>query len=181
MSHFYSKAVLACALLTVSSAAFAQSATSATYDNWTVRCSTREEEGKKLKGCQVDSTAFVKLQSGQTAPIMGLTLQRPDPTKPMRFHANVQLMSSIKEGVRIQGADGKDILVLNYEMCRQDLCETWAEVKDNQIQALKKLENMVVIYKGWTQQNGMQDVRMEVSLKGFNEAYDAMMKEISGK
>lgn len=183
MSHSLLRSSLVTTMVLVGSSVFAQNTTTttATYDNWTMRCSTRAEADKKMKTCQIDSTAFVKLQSGQTTPVLGMTLQRLDPAQPMKFHVNVQLMSLIQNGVKILGAEDKEILQLKYDLCRTDMCETSAEVQDAQIQELKKLNDKAfILYKAFGQQ-GAQDVRVEVSMKGFSAAYDAMLKEMPKK
>lgn len=180
MIRFIKIASFTTILASVATQVQAQNAMSATYDQWTVRCVTREEgENKtKVKGCSLDSTAVLKLQSGQTAPVLGMTLQWSDAKSPKRFHINVKPLGFIQSGVQVLDKDKKELLSLKYEICRPDWCETVTDIDDAKIQALKKAgETVTISYRGLTAQ-GAQDFPFSISMKGFSEAYDVMQKEM---
>ena len=174
--NLYAAAVLFGGSLAVSaSPALAQTATSATYDSWTARCSTRTDQGKSVKGCEIISSVMVQLQNGQTGVAAVMALGRSEAGKPLKLVVQVPVMSWIPNGVKLQDKDGKEIAKLDYTFCRNDLCEASVDFTDAQAQALKKQgDSVFALYRN----AGQQDVRVEVSLKGYAGALDALTKEL---
>ncbi|MDR1828254.1 MAG: invasion associated locus B family protein [Methylobacteriaceae bacterium] len=146
---------------------------------WFLRCTTRVDDGKTFKNCQIDFTKTAKQNDGREIPYLGVIVQRFDPTKPLKIRANVPLMSIIPAGVKVQDKDKKDITVLSFDMCRGDMCETSADLTDAQVKNLLKItDNMNVTFRAFGQEGKLQDITSEIPMKGFAEAYAAMMKEM---
>lgn len=158
--------------------AFAQqTATSNTaFDSWVMSCSSHAEKDKPTtKACEIRSTVVVQdKQSTQQGVAVVVAIGRILPEQKLQFVAQLPINSVLNIPVKITGKDDKAIVELTYAACQPQLCTATGSLTEAQISALRKAGDILfVVYRN---QAG-QDVKVEVSTKGFAAALDALVKE----
>jgi len=145
--------------------------TSATYGDWTLRCSRTAQGDKEVRVCEV-ALAF-QLQ-GQQAPFAQLAIGHAAAKDPM--HAtflvtpNVAFPSNVKLTV-----DDKDTqaIDLNWSTCIAAACRADGEFKDDQLKRWKALTAPARLqFKDSTG----RELTIPVSTKGLAQALDALAK-----
>ncbi|MDC7788864.1 invasion associated locus B family protein [Rhodoplanes sp. TEM] len=170
------KLVLAFALAAVLpvSAAQAQAAqpaqspqrTTATYDDWTVRCAVVDG----AKSCEMAQAMQIK---GQAQPVTQIAIGRLTKTDPIRIVFQVPINVWLPSGVKLAADDKDPGIVAGYRRCLPAACLAEAEIRDDVIRKLRALaDNGKLQFKDGAQ----QDVAIPVSFKGFGQAYDAMLR-----
>jgi len=172
------------ATLAFSSASFAQTApapapratapagnapqsTTATYQDWIVRCETRE---KAPKVCEIAQGIQAQGQQGLVAQIALGRLTKNDP-----FRLVIQLPAGVwlPAGVSVQFDDKTAPLALPFTRCLQ-LCVADAELKPEQVNLLRArtTRGLIVFEDG-----ARNKVQLPLSFNGFAAALDASQKD----
>lgn len=162
-------APVALALLSLSATgAFAQTPqrTTATYEDWTVRC----EVVNAAKSCEMVQAMQIR---GQAQPVTQIAIGRPTKTEPLKVVFQVPINVWLPAGVKLVSDDKDPGIIGGYRRCLPGACIAEADLKDETIKRLRSLtENGKLQFKDGAQ----QDVAIPVSFKGFGQAYDAMLK-----
>jgi invasion protein IalB len=149
--------------------AVAQQKTTATYDDWTVRCSTGAGSPPQ-KSCDMEQLSYGQ---SKEQPFSRLAILRRDNGKQVSLVVQVPISVWLATGVRIE-IGGKDIgLPVSFTRCGPAGC--FAEIGlPDEIQ--KKFRDAAepgrILYKNAQQ----QDVVIPLSFKGFGPAFDALAK-----
>ena len=140
--------------------------TTATYQDWVVRCETKPGAPKV---CEAVQGVQVQGQQGLVAQIVFGRLKKEDP---------VRLIIELPRGVWLQGAvtvqtsDKAAPIALAYTRCLNG-CLAELELKNDQLNALKASEGPGIInFVDGTQRK----VQLPLSFKGFSAALDASLK-----
>jgi invasion protein IalB len=172
--------ILACALLAAASGrAAAQSPapahpapqqTTATYEDWIVRCETRQGPPPR-KSCEMVQFTQVK---GQPGVLTQIAIGQPVKGQPIKLVIQVPISVWLPTGVKLLANSKDPAITANYRWCVPTACMAFAEIKDDTIRKFKaaaapgKLEFKDVKQK---------DIALPVSFKGFSSAFDALSKE----
>lgn len=153
-------------LLLACGTASAQQRTSATYDDWTVRCEIRDQ----AKTCELAQT--IQLQ-GQANPIAQIAIGRVNKTDPVKVVVQVPINVWLPTGAKLASDDKDAGVAMTYKRCVAGTCFADADVKDETIKKWRALtENGKLVFKDASQ----QDIAIPVSFKGLGQAFDAMAK-----
>ena len=165
--------LLGLGLAVIAQRADAQQSTTATYEDWTVRCVTNAGPPPQ-KACDMEQVSH--LQSKEQ-PFSRLAIARPEKGKPFNLLVQVPVNVWLATGIRIEigGKDlGKDAsLSAPFARCGPAGC--FAEIglsAEVQKQFRTATEPGRILYKNAAQ----QDVAVPLSFKGFGQAFDALAK-----
>jgi invasion protein IalB len=149
------------------SAASAQQRTSATYDDWTVRCEMRDQN----KSCEM--VQLVQVQ-GQQAPIAQIAIGRLNKNEPLRIVFQLPINVWLPSGVKFVSDDKDPGVAGAFKRCVSNSCFADADIKEDNI---KKWRSLNEAGKLQFKDAGQQDINIPVSFKGLGQAYDAMQKQ----
>lgn len=140
--------------------------TTATYDDWTVRC----EVNDTVKSCEMAQAMQIK---GQAQPVTQIAIGRPAKNDPLKIVFQVPINVWLPSGLKLT-ADEKDSGIVGvYRRCLPGACIADAEIKEEVVRKLRALtENGKLQFKD----GGQQEIAIPVSFKGFGQAFDAMLK-----
>jgi invasion protein IalB len=169
--------IAACALFAGGVAgAFAQPApsapqqTTATYNDWIVRCETHAGPPPQ-KTCEM--VQFTKLQ-GQAGVLTQVAIGRPVRGQPLKIVIQVPIGVWLPAGVKLSSGAKDPVLSASYKRCLPAACFADVEIKDDTIKRFRAAsETGKLQFKDANQ----KDVALPVSFKGFSAAYDALAKE----
>jgi invasion protein IalB len=174
--------VVACALLAATPAAAQQPAppaspptstpqqTSATYDDWIVRCESRPGPPAQ-KACEM--VQFTQLK-GQPGVLTQIGIAKPVKGQPIRVAIQVPTSVWLPTGVRLQTSDKDEGILATFKYCVATACFGLIDVKDDVIRKWRAAsEPGKLVFKDANQ----RDIALPVSFKGFVTAYDALLKE----
>ncbi len=140
--------------------------TTATYQDWLVRCASPEGQPK---ACEVAQT--FQAQGGQGA-IAQIVLGRATKTDPMRLIVELPPGVRLPAGVTMQTSEKAAPLTLAFQTCPRS-CFAERELKPDQLLALRSASGPGVL----TFEDGSgHKVQLPVSFKGFAAALDASQK-----
>ncbi|WP_341991150.1 invasion associated locus B family protein [Azorhizobium sp. AG788] len=140
--------------------------TTATYQDWLVRCASPEGQPK---ACEVAQT--FQAQGGQGA-IAQIALGRATKTDPMRLIVELPPGVRLPAGVTVQTSEKASPLTLAFQTCPRS-CFAELELKPDQVQALRSASGPGVL----TFEDGSRrKVQLPVSFNGFAAALDASQK-----
>jgi invasion protein IalB len=166
MSVFRISLLVAFILTNLGPSAFAQApqSTTATYDDWVVRC----EKGGKGTVCEMTQTTQLKTNSQLVSVIAVGAANGNSPTKVVfQLAVNVWLQA----GVTLASSDGQIAIASNFTRCIPNGCFAETEVTQDVLQKLRTMKDQGSLrFKDANQ----KDAAIPVSFKGFNQAYDAM-------
>ncbi len=156
------------AMAAVANSAFAQTPqrTTATYDDWTVRC----EVNDAVRTCEMAQAMQIK---GQAQPVTQIAIGRQAKNDPMKIVFQVPINVWLPTGVKLVADDKDPGIVGTYRRCLPGACIADSELKDD---VVKKLRGLTENGKLQFRDGGLQDVAIPISFKGFGQAYDAMLK-----
>ena len=163
------RVVALCGAMFVANPAGAQAPqrTTASYDDWTVRCETQGNPAQK--SCEI--VQLVQLQ-GQL--LSQIAIGRPSKNEPLKIVFQVPLNVWLPEGVRLVYDPKEPPLAGIYKRCVTTSCFSDFDLKDDVLKKLRaRTEQGRLEFKDSTQ----KDVAIPVSFKGFAQAFDAMAKE----
>lgn len=158
-------------VLTSTAAVLAQTpqATTATYDNWTVRCDMTSTS----KNCEIAQSAQVQGQA-----VSQIAIGRPSKTDPLRIVIQVPINVWLPAGVQLVTDKDPDLVSATFKRCLGGGCFADADLKDDVVKKLRsQTENGRLSFKDAAQ----KDVALPVSFKGFAAAFDAATKQMLEK
>src|SRR5215831_149914 len=139
--------------------------TTATYDDWTLRC----DMTSTLKNCDLAQSTQMQ---GQAVSL--IVIGRPSKTEPLRIVFQVPINVWLPVGVRLTTDKGSDIVLATFKRCLGVGCFADAELKDD---VVKKLRNDSESGKLLFTDAAQKEVALPVSFKGFAVAFDALVKQ----
>jgi len=144
--------------------------TTATFEDWTVRCEMPAANPQQ-KSCEMVQTTQVP---GQPNPVTQIAIGRIAKGAPLKIVFQVPINVWLPGGVRLIYADKEQPLATTFQRCVPAGCFAEAELKDDLARKLRTLtENGKLEFKDANQ----RDASLPVSFKGFAGAYDTMTKE----
>jgi invasion protein IalB len=163
--------LLGLAIAAVAHRACAQQDTTATYENWTVRCATRPGPPPPQKSCAMEQ--FSHLQN-EGQPFSHVAIARPEKGKPVALVVQVPVNVWLAPGVRIE-IDGKDAgPSAPFTRCGPAGCFAEIALNDAAMQKFRAgTAPATIVFTNAAQ----QQVTIPLSFKGFNQAFDALAKE----
>ena len=167
MKHLAAIAVL----LTLSAAAAAQTPpqrTTATYEDWTVQCE-QQAGPPPQKLCEMVQTVQ---SQGQT--VSRVALGHATKAEPFKIVVQLPVNLWLPAGVRIQADDKDPGLTLGFKRCVPAGCFADIDIRDD---VVKRLRAATANWKITFKNSGQQDGAVPLSFKGFNQAFDVLLKE----
>jgi len=159
-----------CAGVLLLSPAVAQQRTTATYEDWTLRCETRTEPPNQ-KVCEIVQSTQMQ---GQGAVVTQIAIGRPSKGEPLKVLLQVPINVWLPTGVRLVYAEKEAPLNAIFKRCLPAACLADTDIKDDIVKKLRGLtENGKLEFKDAAQ----RDVAIPVSFKGFVQAFDNMSRE----
>jgi invasion protein IalB len=138
--------------------------TTATYDDWTVRCETRDT----TNSCEMSQSMQIK---GQSQPVSQIAIGRLNKTDPLKLVFQVPINVWIPDNVSLVVEEAATTIKANFTRCIPIGCFAEADLKDDMIAKLGKAT------KGGRLEfadAGRQKIAIPVSFKGFSAAYDGL-------
>jgi invasion protein IalB len=158
-------------LLSLAAAAVAQPApqrTTATYEDWIVQCE-QQPGPPPQKLCEMVQTVQ---SQGQT--VSRVALGHATKAEPFKIVVQLPVNLFLPAGVRIQADDKDPGLALAFKRCVPAGCFADIDIKDDTIKRLRAASaNWKITFKN----SGQQDASVLLSFKGFNQAFDVLLKE----
>lgn len=143
--------------------------TTATYEDWTVRCET--PPGAAQKTCEVFQA---QQQQGQTGPVSQIAIGRAGKSGPHKLVAQIPVNVWLATAPRLVLDDKQAPIALGFKRCVPGGCFADADIPDDLLRRLKgRAEPGRLEYKDAIQ----RDVGIPVSFKGFSQAIDALAKQ----
>jgi len=139
--------------------------TTATYDDWTLRC----DMTSTLKKCDLVQTTQAQ---GQAVSL--IAVGRPSKTEPLRIVFQVPINVWLPSGVRLATDKGSDLVAATFKRCLDGGCLADAELKEDVVKKLRsETENGKLLFKD----AGQKEMALPVSFRGFAVAFDALVKQ----
>lgn len=138
--------------------------TTATYDDWTVRCEAHDT----TSSCEMSQAMQIK---GQSQPVSQIAIGRLNKTDPLKLVFQVPINVWIPDNVSLVVEEANTTIKANFTRCIPIGCFAEADLKDDMIAKLGKVS------KGGRLEfadAGRQKIAIPVSFKGFTAAYDAL-------
>jgi invasion protein IalB len=148
--------------------------TTATYEDWIVRCETHAGPPPQ-KFCEMVQFTQVKGgQGGQGGIISQVAIGRPAKGQPVKLVIQLPIGVWLPTGIKLM-AGAKDAgLLTTFKRCLPQACFTDAEINADMIRKFRTTtEAGQIQFKDGNQ----KDASLPVSFKGFGTAYDALQKE----
>lgn len=143
--------------------------TTATYEDWTLRCEIQGSPAKKT--CEIAQSVNIQ---GQAQPLTQIALGRATKTDPHVVVMLVPINVWLPANARLVYDEKEPPVVAAYKRCTPAACFGDAELKDDVIRKMRaRTEAGRLEFKDATQ----RDVAIPVSFKGFGQAIDALAKE----
>jgi invasion protein IalB len=161
-------ALAAAMLIVAASNSFAQKPqrTTATYDDWIVRCETREA----TKVCEMTQSTQLK---GQSQPITQIAIGRQGKNGLPKIVFQVPVNVWLPAGVTLTTDDKQAEVSASFSRCVPAGCIAETDIQESGIAKLRgQKKNGKLGFKNANK----QDVAVPVSFKGFGDAYDGMQK-----
>jgi invasion protein IalB len=146
----------------------AQQSTSATYNDWVVRC--QRDAGASKKRCLMDQVTQVK---GKNEAFSRIALASPINGRPINLEVQFPVNVSFRSPVVIRTDDADPGVNAPFDHCLPAGCFAEFELND---EAIKKLRAADAIGKASFKDASGRDVAVPVSFKGFREAFDALAR-----
>jgi invasion protein IalB len=143
--------------------------TTATYEDWTVRCETRGTP--PAKSCEMVQAVTAQ---GQAAPVTQVVVGRASKTDPVKMVFQLPVNVWIPAGVRFTYDSKATPLAANFRWCVPAGCFADLDLKDD---VVKRLRGATAQGKFEFKDAAQRDVAIPVSFKGFGQAFDALSKE----
>jgi len=140
--------------------------TTATYDDWTVRCEVRDT----TKTCEMVQTMQIQ---GQAQPVTQIAIGRLSKGDPLKIVFQVPINVWLPAEVKLKTDDKDSGLLGSYRRCLPTSCFADTDLKDELVKKFAGLtENGKLQFKDASQ----QEIAIPVSFKGFGQAYEALQK-----
>jgi invasion protein IalB len=170
MPHLRFRAYLLTGILAVATAghALAQQSTSATYDDWVVRCATQGTPPQKV--CDMEQLTQVQ---GKTTPLSRVAIARPVKGQPIKLVIQLPVNVWLPTAVRLQLNDKDPGSTSPFAYCVPAGCFTEVDLTDElQRKFRSATEAGRIAFKDAAQ----RDIAIPLSFKGFGQAFDALSK-----
>jgi invasion protein IalB len=144
--------------------------TTATYEDWIVRCETLAGPPVR-KSCEM--VQYTQAKGGQGV-ISQLAIGRVSKTEPVKLVIQLPIGIWLPSGVKLV-ADAKDPgLVATFKRCLPQACFADVDVSNDALRRYRAMtEQGQIVFKDGNQ----KDTTLPVSFKGFGTAFDALAKE----
>ncbi|MBM3527731.1 MAG: invasion associated locus B family protein [Alphaproteobacteria bacterium] len=173
--------ILVCALAAAAAPALAQQQppapvqtapqqTTATYEDWVVRCETRAGP-PPAKNCEM--VQFTRAQ-GQTGVLTQIAIGKPVRGQPIKIVVQVPIAVWLPTGVRLTTGARDPGVAASFKRCLPTACFADTDVKDDVIKRFRSSKDAGQLQ---FKDVNLKDVALPVSFKGFSAAYDALAKE----
>ncbi|MBR0956644.1 invasion associated locus B family protein [Bradyrhizobium japonicum] len=140
--------------------------TTATYEDWTVRC----EVSGTTRVCEM--TQAMQIQ-GQAQPVTQIAIGQQSKGAPLKMVVLVPINVALTTAPKLAANDKDPGIATVYRRCMPAACFADTDIGSDQIKRLRVLsENGKLQFKDAAQ----QDVVIPVSFKGFGQAFDAMQQ-----
>jgi invasion protein IalB len=152
------------------SSAYAQMAqrTTASYDDWTVSCTTVGSNAGG-KSCEVFS-----IQTIENQPVSQITVKRAAKSEPYRVFIQVPTNVWLQSGVKLIPTDKEASIIATFRWCAAARCLADADLTIGIVNKMRTWgEPARLEYKDAAQ----QDVSRPISFKGFAPAFDALQNQ----
>ncbi len=161
-----------CALLLGIGTASAQAPqqTTATYEDWIVRCETQPGP-PPVRVCEM--VQYTQMQ-GQAGVVSQIAIGRPVKGQPIKVVFQVPVGVWLPAGVKLVTGSQDPGLAAAFKRCLTNGCFADIEVREDTI---RKLRAMSEPGKLQFKDGNTKDVALPVSFKGFGAAFDALAKE----
>ncbi|RAI42820.1 invasion associated locus B family protein [Rhodoplanes roseus] len=161
--------VLGTAVLAGPALAQAPSRTTATYDDWTVRCET--PAGSQQKTCEVFQA---QQPQGQTSPVSQVAIGRAAKTDPLKLVVQIPVNVWLATAPRLVWDDKQPPVALGFKRCVPGGCFADADLPDDLLRRMRgRTDPGRLEYKDALQ----RDVGIPLSFKGFGAALEALAKQ----
>ena len=144
--------------------------TTATYEDWTVRCETRGTP--PVKNCEMVQAVTAQ---GQTTPIAQVAIGRANKGDPVKVVFQLPINVWIQPGVKLVYDTKLAGLAGGFRWCVPAGCFADIDLKDD---IVKRMRAATEQGRFEFKDAGQRDVAIPVSFKGFSQAFDAMVKEL---
>ena len=144
--------------------------TTATYGDWVVQCEVDAAQPHQ-KICDMSQGTQIQ---GRNLPFSRVAVAHPVTGRPVRLIVQVPVNVSLSTPVHIQTGDADPGITAPFARCRPDGCFAEFDVKDD---VLKKLRAASGAGKLSFVDAGGHDVAVPLSFNGFNQAFEALLKE----
>jgi invasion protein IalB len=148
--------------------------TTATYEDWIVRCETHPGPPPQ-KFCEMVQFTQVKGgQGGQGGIVSQVAIGRPAKGQPVKLVIQLPIGVWLPTGIKLM-AGAKDAgLLTTFKRCLPQACFTDAEINAD---VIKKFRTTTEAGQIQFKDGNQKDASLPVSFKGFGTAYDALQKE----
>ena len=144
--------------------------TTATYDDWTVRCETLAGTPPQ-KACLIVQGARLQNQPNLATQI---TVGRPPKSEVVKLIFQVPINVWLPAGVTLVYDSQGSPIVAAFKRCVPTACLADLDISDETVKKFRALtERGKLQFKDAAQ----KDVTIAVSFKGFGQAFDALLKE----
>jgi invasion protein IalB len=140
--------------------------TTATYDDWVVRC----EILGPAKTCEMAQATQIQ---GQSQPITQIAIGQQSKGVPMKIVFEVPINVWLPAGVKLVLDEKDPAIATVYGRCLPTACLADTDLRDDQI---TKLRAMVASGKLEFKDAAQRDISIPVSFKGFEQAYQALLQ-----
>jgi invasion protein IalB len=143
--------------------------TTASYEDWTVRCETRGTPA--VKTCEMVQAVTTQ---GQASPVTQIAVGRSGPKEPVKVVFQLPVNIWIPGGVRLVYDAKAAPLAAGFKWCAPAGCFADLDLNNDMI---KRLRGLTAQGRFEFKDAGQRDVAIPVSFKGFGQAFDALTKE----
>jgi invasion protein IalB len=145
--------------------------TTATYDDWIIRCEVFQGPPMR-KSCEM--VQYTQAKGGQGGVISQVAVGRAAKSEPLRLVVQLPIGIWLPSGVKLV-ADAKDPgLVAAFKRCLPQACFADVDISSEQLRRYRTTtEQGQILFKDGNQ----KDAALPVSFKGFGTAFDALAKE----
>lgn len=144
--------------------------TTATYDDWTLRCVVQVGPPAQ-KVCEIVQSTHVQ---GQAAVLTQIAIGRQNKSLPYKMVIQVPIDVWLPTGVKILTSDKDPGLAATFKRCVPAACFADIDLRDD---AVKKLRIATTGGKLQFKDANQKELSLPVSFKGFDAAFGAMAKE----
>lgn len=141
------------------------------YDSWKLGCGKANKNGQKP--CRV----FQQVKDGKSEGVTVVFLAGKDKDK---IVSSMRVIAPLGVNLRARlgfSVDDKKPSAIPFNACGPRGCFVNVGIKDDFIEKIKSGTAMHIMYQGM--QAGAKPIKLDVPLKGFYKAYEAMLKNIS--
>jgi invasion protein IalB len=144
--------------------------TTATYEDWVMQCETQVGSPPQ-KMCQIIQQTLVQ---GKNAPFSLVIIPHPAKGQPVKLVVEVPTNVSFANNVRLRSDDADAGIAAPFARCLPAGCFAEFDLKDD---VLRKYRATASVGKLSFADAAGHEIDVPLSLKGFAQAYDALLKE----